>query len=290
MELIVKEFKQVPNIEFNYEALKKELSDKLVKYKGQTYDDSAIALAKKDKAALNNLKKAIETRRIEIKKQILEPYEDFETKVKDLVGMIDKPVTEIDKQVKAYEEKVRTEKKANIEEYFNEAVDDLKDILKLDNIFNSKWLNVTVNMKAIKEEIDEQITRIKSDLEVIKNLNSEFYTELNSEYLCNFDLAAVLRKKTQLEEQKKALEERAAKLKKIEEEKQAQKQKMDSGTSIYTKTQETFVKNDSVAPTGENITILDFRVWVTSEQMNLLKQFLKDNNIKFGRVPKEREE
>lgn len=290
MELIIKEFTQLSSIEFNYEALKKELSEKLTKYKGQTYDDSAIALAKKDKAALNNLKKAIEDRRIEVKKQFLEPYEDFEIKVKDLVSMIDKPVTEIDKQVKAYDEKIKTDKKTEIEKYFNENIGELARVLKFDRIFNAKWLNVTTSMKSIETEICETIMRVNSDLEVIKNLNSEFFTELNNEYLCNFDLASVLRKKTTLEEQKKALEERAAKLKAIEEEKRAFKQDLSTSARNNHQRTETFVKNDVKTSEEQNTAMLDLRVWVTTEQMNLLKQFLKENNIKFGRVPENKEE
>lgn len=290
MELIIKEFNQIQDIQFNYEELKKELSDKLEKYKGQTYDDSAIALAKKDKASLNNLKKAIEDRRKEIKKELLQPYEDFEIKVKDLVSMIDKPVTEIDKQVKAYDEKVRSDKKTTIEEYFNEKVGELVGILKFEKIFNEKWLNVTTSMKSIETEICDTITRVNSDLDVIKNLNSEFFTELNSEYLCNLDLAAVLRKKTILEEQKKALEERAARLKEIEEQKQANRQKMHTQSTVYTTPPQTLAQTSIKTSEEQNITVLDFRIWATSEQLNLLKQFLRDNNIKFGRVPESKEE
>ena len=34
----------------------------------------------------------------------------------------------------------------------------------------------------------------------------------------------------------------------------------------------------------ENLQVLDFRVWVTSMQKMLLKEFLVENNIKYGRV------
>ena len=53
MELVIKDFKTTDVIEFNYEELKKELTERLAKYQTATYDDSAITLAKKDRAALN---------------------------------------------------------------------------------------------------------------------------------------------------------------------------------------------------------------------------------------------
>lgn len=293
MEFKITPYKKIDSIEFNYLQLKTELGDKLVKYKGTTYDDSAISLAKKDKAALNKLKKAINDKKIEIKKELLEPYEDFETKVKDIMAMIDKPILEIDTQIKAYDNKVAADKQAEIQFYFDEVVGDLVNILNLDKIFNDRWLNVTYNMKNIKEEIDESVKRINDDLEVIKGLNSEFNTELMNEYLCNFDLSSVLRKKSLLEERKKAIEELEHKKQEQEllrnertEDKSTQEQTKDTQTTIYSNKQETSVKNDLNAP-QENIIQLDFRVWGTMEQINALKEFFINNNIRYGRIPKE---
>lgn len=293
MEFKITPYQKIDSITFNYAELKAELADKLVKYKGTTYDDSAISLAKKDKAALNKLKTAIEDKRKEIKKELLEPYEIFQTQIKDIISMIDKPILEIDTRIKAYDNKVAADKQAEIQFYFNEVVGDLVDILKLDKIFDSRWLNVTYNIKNIKEEIDESVKRINDDLEVIKGLNSEFNTELMNEYLCNFDLSSVLRKKSLLEERKKAIEELEHKKQEQEllknestEDISTQEQTKVVQPNIYSNEQETVVKNDLNAPT-ENIITLDFRVYGTYEQINSLKEFLKEKNIKYGRVPKE---
>lgn len=290
MEFKIQPYQKIDSIEFNYLQLKTELADKLVKYKGTTYDDSAISLAKKDKANLNKLKTAIEDKRKEIKKELLEPYEIFQVQIKDIISMIDKPILEIDTQIKACDEKVKADKQAEIQFYFNEVIGDLANILKLDRIFNDRWLNVTYNMKNIKEEIDEAIKRTNDDLEVIKGLNSEFNTELMSEYLSTLDLSSVLRRKTLLEERKKALER--LERKKQEQEllknestvnKCTQEQTKDSQSTIYSNEQQADVKNDLNAPT-ENLIKLDFRVWGTQEQINSLKEYLKEKNIKYGRV------
>lgn len=286
MELIIKDFKATEPIQFNYEELKKELADKLVKYRGATYDDSAISLAKKDRAALNNLKDTIEGRRKEIKADCLASYTEFELKIKDIVAMIDKPVQQIDTQIKTYEQKLKDDKKAEIEKFFNDNVDELDGIVVLDKIFNPKWLNVTYGMKKIMDEIDGIFKKVSEDLEVINGLNSEFDVELKNVYLNSMDLSEVLRKKTELEERKKRLEE-------LEEQKRLQAQ----NTSILNK--ETVSDSQSTKAITENVTYgersteesigpvmtLDFRVWVTSKQMSLLKEFLSKNNIKYGRVP-----
>lgn len=290
MEFKIQPYKKQEPIQFNYAELKTELGDKLVKYKGTTYDDSAISLAKKDRAKLNNLSKTINDERIRIEKEFNEPLQQMKTQVKDLDNMIKKTILEIDTQIKAYDEKVKADKQAEIQFYFNEVIGDLVNILNLDRIFNDRWLNVTYNMKNIKEEIDEAIKRTNDDLEVIKGLNSEFNTELMSEYLSTLDLSSVLRRKTLLEERKKALEE--LERKKQEQEllknestvdKCTQEQTKDSQSTIYSKEQQTSVKNDLNAQ-AENLIQLDFRVWGTTEQINALKEFLKEKNIKYGRV------
>ena len=51
MEFKIQPYQKIDNISFNY-VERKKLADKLVKYKGTTYDDSAISLAKKDRQHL----------------------------------------------------------------------------------------------------------------------------------------------------------------------------------------------------------------------------------------------
>lgn len=295
MELkIYNENNNPSKIEFNYEELHAELSEKLEKYKGTTYDDSAMVLAKRDKAKLNSLKKAIEEKRIEIKKKCLEPYEEFQTKVKDIVSMIDKPILEIDTQIKNYEEKVKADKQAEIQNYFNEVIGDLANILKFDRIFNDKWLNTTYSIKNIKEEIDETIKRTNDDLEVIKGLNSEFNTELMNEYLSTFDLSAVLRKKSMLEERKKAIEELEEKKRQQETEREMLRQQAVSQEIPVAQTEHKqeykalFVNVEDVKTQNNAPALmqLDFRVWGTSEQISSLKEFLKEKAIKYGKLPK----
>lgn len=69
-------------VTWNYEDLKKAITNALEVYKTTEYDDSNIGQAKKDRAMLNNLSKSVNARKIEIKKKCLEPYELIETQAK----------------------------------------------------------------------------------------------------------------------------------------------------------------------------------------------------------------
>lgn len=64
-------------IEFNFEEIKTELINRLEKYQNLTFTEETVKEAKDTKAGLNKFREAIETRRKEIKKLCLKPYEGF---------------------------------------------------------------------------------------------------------------------------------------------------------------------------------------------------------------------
>jgi hypothetical protein len=206
-------------VDFNYEELRQELAARLEKYKGLVYTDETISEAKTDRATLNRVEKALNDKKIEIKKQYLEPYEEFEKKIKALMGMVSEQSTEIDRQVKSYEQKKKDEKKASIEAYYAEHIGDLAELLPLERIFSDKWLNATCKDKEWQTTIEATITRTTSDLNTIADLKSEFELQIKDTYLKTLDLSAALNEKTRLEQQKARLAEYEAK--KAEEAKEA---------------------------------------------------------------------
>ena len=76
----------------NFQELKSTLETQLEVYKNIVYSADGVKAAKKDKAALNKLKKAIDDRRKEIKKAYMEPYLTVEAQAKELVALIDEPL------------------------------------------------------------------------------------------------------------------------------------------------------------------------------------------------------
>jgi hypothetical protein len=111
MELRIEELKLPAEvIHFNYEELKKELTEKVSKYDGLIYTESDIKDAKADRAQLNKFKKALNDERLRQEKEYMTPFNVFKNQINELIGIIDKPVSMIDKQVKDYEEKKKAEK------------------------------------------------------------------------------------------------------------------------------------------------------------------------------------
>lgn len=278
MELIINnEIRKFPEITFNYDQIVSELTPKLEKYKNMVYTDETIALAKKDKAMLNNLAKAVNTKKIEIKNRCLEPYVKFEVQIKNIIGMIEEASGIIDKQVKAYDDELRNKKLDYINKYFNETAAALQGILQFEKILNPKWLNVTFKMNSIKAEIDDIVKRTEADLALIDGLKSEFETELKTVYLSSLDISAVLLKKNELDTAKEKWSSVNPRGDVLNRETIIPMDK----ESPYKETE----TNQNEAEESTELITLSFKVIdVTPKQLAGLKEYMQINRIKYDRA------
>ena len=122
-------------IEWNNEEIKAEMAAKVADYKAMVYGDDQIKDAKKDRAELNKLVKAMEDKRKEVKALCLAPYEKFEKQVKELVAIVNEPIEIIDSQVKAYEAQQKEKKRADIRAYYESK----GSSIELERIYYNKW-------------------------------------------------------------------------------------------------------------------------------------------------------
>lgn len=216
-ELKINRMQELEPIEFNYEEIKKELAIQLQKYQNIVFEEKDIQEAKKTRAGLNRLKKQVNDKKIEVKKDFMKPYADFETKIKEIIAMIDNPCIEIDKQIKAFEEKQKETKKNEIKKIYEENIKGLKETLSLQKIWNEKWLNSTYKIRDIELEILGKIDKVKTDLKVIEEMQSEFEIQLKDKYLSTLDLTSVMQEKTRLEKIKEITESKKEKKKEAEQ-------------------------------------------------------------------------
>lgn len=80
----------------NFEELKQALTQRLAQFDNVVYPPDSIKEAKQDKAELNKLRRSIEERRKEIRRNCLKPYSAVEPRFKELVTLIDEPLSRID--------------------------------------------------------------------------------------------------------------------------------------------------------------------------------------------------
>lgn len=219
MELIIyapKEDGFIKSIDWNFDDLKKEITEKAGEYMNLVYSDDQIKEAKKDRAELNKFKKALDDKRKDVKSQVMNPYIAFETQIKELIGIVNKAVDNIDSQVKGYEEGLKQQKEEVCRKLYEKYIGDLNRIIPYEKVFNPKWLNKTYPEKAIIEDIQSLYKKVDQDLKVINTDSSKYVFEMKEEYLKEYDMAAAMSLKQRLEEterKKAAFEEQELKRK-----------------------------------------------------------------------------
>lgn len=296
MELIIytpKEGEFIKEISFNHDEIKAELELRLDKYKGLVYTEDSIKEAKTDRATLNKFKDAIETRRKEIKKQCLKPYDEFEAKIKEIVAMIDSPILAIDGQVKAFEQAKKDEKLAAIKQFYADNIGGLADLISFDRIYNPRWMNATYKKATIQEEITNLFNQVDGDLGIIAELKSEYELQIKDTYLKSFDLSAALQEKTRLEEQEARLAEYKRRMEEMsrqrEEQQKAECRRQQEQQAVDPASEPTPMPEEKPAIMPEQpepkLTQVDFRVYATKEQLQALAQFMRTSGIKYGEVP-----
>lgn len=275
-------------IKWNYEDIKTEVLEKLKNYQNLVYTDEQIPDAKADKAKLNKLKEALDNKRKEIKKQCLMPYEKFEKQVKDILAIIDEPLILIDKQIKEYDEQKKAVKRIEIEKIF--ASIEKPEFLKLESIFNEKWLNATVSLKKATEEINLVINKTKEDLQTLENL-PEYSFEAIEMYKTNLNINQALNQarylvelaKRKAEEKEKRERERLAaeQARKQEEEERenAKQEDLESDTKEPTIFETEIYEDENVAREW-----VRFEVLVSMNEVLKIKEFFKSNNIEIRRA------
>ena len=116
--------------------------------------------AKETRARLNNLKKALNDKKIEIVKSIDQPVNHFKSQISDLTNPIDQVSKSISDQVKEYEDNAKKQRevklRAEIDKWCQAAGVDPSQI-----IFNPKWLNKTASFAATENEVAQQISALQ---------------------------------------------------------------------------------------------------------------------------------
>lgn len=262
-----------PQISFNFEEIKSELAGKLQVYQNMVVTESGIKEAKADRANLNKFKAALADSRKAVKAQWNQPLCDFEGKMKELERMVDEPIGAIDRQVKAYDEAKKQDKRQQIELFFEGAVGDLEEVLPLSKIWNDRWLNATYPMKDIEKEIVERIRKTHSDIGIIVAMQLPCCDQMLSTYLETLDMSRAMEEKHKYEQAQKA----KAQAKQAEPAPSSPAEQPVAEAVVNT-------PQETARDAAPELRVLDFRVWVTPEQMQALKAFLLENNIRYGRV------
>lgn len=264
-------------IGFNFDELKAELTQRLDYYNSLVVTEDTIKEGKAERAKLNKLRETVEAKRKEVKREYMAPYTDFESKVKELVAIIDAPIAAIDGQLKAFDDLRREDKRVEIRKAYETTVPaDIQAIIPLERIFDPKWLNATVKTKAVEAELTAMAQQTEDDLQVLDMVEPEFAAAVRARYMETLNIGAALRYKQTLVAAAEAAKRRD--------------EAMAAPGAAPTQEPEP-VREAPAAPVEpelpeEVVTVYLLRLefHLTKNQADMLKHFLEANGIDYKRI------
>lgn len=289
LELITTPAASIPVYKIeNFEELKQAVTLEMQKYQGLVYTDETIIEAKKDRARLNAFSNQLDKARIAQKKAaLINQYEVFEKQCNELKELINKPLSAIDEQVKAFEEKQKAEKLEKVRNAYLNFFDEIKGIATLDLVLNEKWLNTTFSMKRVEEELELKAQTVRNDLAAIADAcaDQDIRKQALLVYSKDLILSNALMEARRLTEKAKQLEAEAKKLeeqRKAEIDKQNEPLRADFPQKNEPAENQQFTTETTVMT--EDIKTVDFRVYATKSQLLTIREFLINAGIKYTAV------
>lgn len=267
MEMNVQEFTLPEVIQFNYEELKAMIQERCDFYESAVYTEAEIKNAKADKAMLNKLKKALNDERIKREREYMQPFNDFKAKVNEIISIIDKPVLMIDSQVKAFEEKQKEAKKAEILAFYETL--NAPEELNFELMFDSKWLNASANMKNVQEEVTFGVDNFKANMDMLSKL-PEFGFEAQQVYIRSLDLQTAISEANKLAEMARAKAAHDAEMARVAEENAKLQEEVAATVEAPTEKKEEHERQ-----------WVYLQVSVYGEEMDALRDFMNSRNIEF---------
>ena len=187
-ELQVIEFevtKLVPaKVVSNIDDLKSFMEIVKQKYKGWIVTEDDIDIAKSERTKLNKLEKKISDERKKIQKKanadietLIENLKTYEKEVKGISNFIGE-------QLKGYDEKIRKEKKVEVQKKINN-IFTRNPGLKIFLEWNDKWLDKSFTFKKIENEVQKQYDELEKKQDFINSQIAKANSEI--EFMITFE-------------------------------------------------------------------------------------------------------
>lgn len=263
---------QMPKIFYQLEIIGQEIDKNLKDLDKLVCTEENKQEVKKRKQEITALKNAMETKRKDIKKQILQDYELFndkyEAEVKDKLINAE---TILNLKISHIEQQQKIDKEMELREFAEEHFKDkgIQDLVTFERI----GLNITLtaSMKSLKEQILAFCEKVANDLDVI--LLEDCKDELYVEYKKSLNYSEA---KMKVFERRKAIEEARRQSEELLNKKEAEE-------IISTKVEEIVVpvEVEPIEEPTEEVEVT-FTVTASEEKIKKLVQFLNENGIKYN--------
>jgi len=276
-ELIV--IKQIPIIEEQLQTVKSQVEARVSQALSLACTEETVKTVKAARAELNKEFQSFEERRRDVKKQILTPYEHFETVYRECIADAYKSAdAQLKSRIGEVEESVKAQKRQEVEAYFNEYC----AAKGIDFIpFGRTGIAVTLSasLKKLKEQAKDFLDKVSDELALIDT--QEHADEILLEYRGNLNVA-------------QAIQTVAARHKAIEEERQRREREQEASRARREAVQrvEEVLSPPVASPAAEPAPVMapsasevkmsmTFTVIDTAERLRAVKKFLDDGGYRY---------
>nr|DAQ91275.1 MAG TPA: Protein of unknown function (DUF1351) [Caudoviricetes sp.] len=168
----------------NIDDLKSFMEIVRQKYEGWIVTEDDIDMAKSERTKLNKLEKIISSERKKIQKKanadiekLIENLKTYEKEVKGISNFIGE-------QLKGYDEKIRKEKKVEVQKKINN-IFTRNPGLKIFLEWNDKWLDKSFTFKKIENEVQKQYEELEKKQDFINSQIAKANSEI--EFMITFE-------------------------------------------------------------------------------------------------------
>lgn len=273
--------KQLPIIEERLKELSTEIDVKVAEAKDLVCTEENVKTIKQVRAELNKDFKELETKRKQVKEQVLAPYMQFEEVYKQYISDKFKSADlDLKSKIDDVEKELKEQKENTIRDYFEE----YKKSKNIEFItYGQARINVTLSasMKSLKEQAQNFIDKVVDDLDLIKT--QEHKEEILVEYKQTLNVGQAITTVTNrfkaIEDERKKQEE--IKQKQLEEARKIAEENIKNQTQATKQALDNFVIEKPVEVKQEEKLVLRFKVRGTKAQLKALKEFLINGGYEY---------
>lgn len=262
------EIKQLPIIVEQLQTIKADVTARVNDALSLACTEDTVKAVKNARSDLNKEFKDWETKRGEVKKAIMSPYEQFEAVYKDCItDVFKKADTELKDKIAEVENGVKERKVAEVRAYFDEYAQS-RNIDFLSFEMSGIKVNLSDSLKKLKENAKAFIDRVSDDLNLIET--QEHSTEILVEYKKSLSVSSAI---TTVVERYKAIEaekEQEAERRRLEQQAKEAEKAVDE---IITVPKEPVIAPPTVEESDPVLTVA-FKVTAPKSKLKELKTFL----------------
>ena len=295
--LVIKNEIVAGKIVHNYIELKAKVALMVEPFMGTSVTVDTQKEASKTVANLRKLEKGLNSERINLKKQWMDPYLKAEALMKDVIAVVTAPIGEISSQLKVFEEAEKQAKK--------EAIDELKAKLLADSPLadyihglkwfdDERWMNKTYTLAKIGKEIIKMVSDIEDAIDLLRENGGEFANQMIAEFSKTGDVVPALNSGKRMQAEKEAAEKIAESMRQRElerlvaiPEKKVPIITKPEPTSAVEKTEPETEPEKDISK-AEEIKTIRIDVELTKTQWTGLLAYCRDNRIKITPVKDEK--